>query len=77
MTGVQTCALPISAPVRAQVKLRYRHAPQPATVQQTGPDQLTVVFDEPQRAPTPGQALVAYDGDIVIGGGIIGKEGNP
>ncbi|NBK78924.1 tRNA 2-thiouridine(34) synthase MnmA [bacterium D16-76] len=70
-------AASLPTPVRAQVKLRYRHAPQPATVQQTGPDQLTVVFDEPQRAPTPGQALVAYDGDIVIGGGIIGKEGNP
>lgn len=70
-------AASLPTPVRAQVKLRYRHAPQPATVQQTGPDQLTVVFDEPQRAPTPGQALVAYDGDIVIGGGIIGKKGNP
>ena len=70
-------AASLPAPVRAQVKLRYRHAPQPATVQQTGPDQLTVVFDEPQRAPTPGQALVAYDGGTVIGGGIIGKEGNP
>lgn len=62
-------ALP--SPVRAQVKLRYRHAPQPALVEQTGPDELTVTFDEPQRAPTPGQALAAYDGDTVIGGGII------
>lgn len=61
----------LTAPIRAQVKLRYRHAPQPALVEQTGPDALTVTFDEPQRAATPGQALVVYDGDTVIGGGVI------
>ncbi len=60
-----------STPVRAQVKLRYRHAPQPARVEQTGPDELTAIFDQPQRAATPGQALVVYDGETVIGGGTI------
>lgn len=61
----------LPGPMRARVKLRYRHAPQPATIEQTGPHELTATFDEPQRAPTPGQALVAYDGDTVIGGGTI------
>ena len=61
----------LPGPVRAQVKLRYRHAPQPALLEQTGEDTLQVTFDQPQRAATPGQALVAYDGDTVIGGGVI------
>ena len=61
----------LSAPVRAQVKIRYQHAPAPATVTQTGDDSLHVVFDTPQRAIAPGQSAVIYDGDTVIGGGII------
>lgn len=61
----------LPGPVRAQVKLRYRHAPQPALLEQTGEDTLQATFDQPQRAATPGQAMVAYDGDIVIGGGVI------
>ncbi|WP_347130231.1 aminomethyltransferase beta-barrel domain-containing protein, partial [Neglectibacter timonensis] len=46
-------------------------AEQPATVLQTGPDELRVTFDEPQRAVTKGQALVLYEGDTVVGGGTI------
>jgi len=42
-----------------------------ATVEQTGDDELRVVFDEPQRAAAPGQAVVLYDGDVVVGGGTI------
>ncbi len=64
----------LPGPVRAQVKLRYRHAPQPALVEQTGEDTLRATFDEPQRAATPGQALVIYDGDTVIGGGVIARQ---
>ncbi len=64
-------ALP--GPVRVQAKLRYRHPPQPALAEQTGEDEITVTFDQPQRAPTPGQALVLYDGETVVGGGIIGR----
>ena len=52
-------------------KIRYNHAPQPATVSITGDDELTVRFDEPQSAITPGQAVVLYDGDVVLGGGWI------
>ena len=54
-----------------QAKIRYNHAPQPATVSVTGADELTVRFDEPQSAITPGQAVVLYDGDVVLGGGWI------
>jgi tRNA-specific 2-thiouridylase len=54
-----------------QAKIRYNHAPQPATVSVTGDDELTVRFDEPQSAITPGQAVVLYDGDVVLGGGWI------
>lgn len=61
----------LDQPIRAQVKIRYQHAPSPATVTQTGEDSLHVEFDTPQRAIAPGQSVVIYDGDTVIGGGII------
>ncbi|PWU07800.1 MAG: tRNA 2-thiouridine(34) synthase MnmA [Terriglobia bacterium] len=58
--------------VRAQVKIRNKHAAAPATVRGTSdPRRVEVVFDEPQRAVTPGQAAVFYDGDLVLGGGWI------
>ena len=56
---------------RFSVKIRYRHAPASATVTQIDEDTLLVKFDEPQRAAAAGQSLVMYDGDTVIGGGII------
>jgi tRNA-specific 2-thiouridylase len=61
----------LDAPIRAQVKIRYQHAPATATVTQTGADTLHVEFDAPQRAIAPGQSVVIYDGDTVVGGGII------
>ncbi len=64
----------ISAPLRLRAKVRYRMAEQPCTVEQTGPDALRVTFDQPQRAITPGQAVVLYDGDVVVGGGTIIRE---
>lgn len=54
-----------------KAKVRYRQPEQWATVTQTGPDSLKVVFDEPQRAITCGQSVVLYDGDRVLGGGTI------
>ena len=59
------------APVRCQAKIRYNHDPQPATAQVAGEDELTVRFDDPQSAITPGQAVVLYDRDVVLGGGWI------
>ena len=61
----------IPEPLRVKARVRYRQKEQPATVLQTGPDELRVVFDQPQRAVTPGQSLVLYDGDTVVGGGRI------
>jgi tRNA-specific 2-thiouridylase len=58
-------------PMRVGVKIRHRHQPAAAMIESTGPDQITVTFDEPQRAITPGQAAVFYDGDVVVGGGWI------
>ncbi len=61
----------LDQPIRATVKIRSAHAPCPATVTQTGKDSLHVEFDTPQRAVAPGQSVVIYDGDTVVGGGII------
>lgn len=61
----------IYEPIRAEVKIRYRHPAQPATVTQTGEDEIRIRFDTPQRAVTKGQAAVIYLGDTVLGGGTI------
>ena len=61
----------ISRPLRLQAKIRYNQKAQWATVQQTADDELLVEFDQPQRAIARGQAVVLYDGDIVVGGGRI------
>ena len=58
-------------PVRVTVRTRYLQAEQPAIAEQTGEDELRIEFDSPQRAITPGQGAVLYDGDIVVGGGTI------
>jgi tRNA-specific 2-thiouridylase len=68
----------IDKPLRVTVKTRYQEAEKKATVEQTGPDEFRVEFDDPlgeggQRAVSPGQAAVLYDGDIVLGGGTIIK----
>jgi tRNA-specific 2-thiouridylase len=67
----------LEKPLRAAVKTRYAQQEQKATVEQTGEDTLRVEFDEPQRAVTPGQAVVFYDGDIVAGGGVIAAAYGP
>jgi tRNA-specific 2-thiouridylase len=58
-------------PMRVTVKIRHRHEPAAAMIQRSGPDEILATFDEPQRAITPGQAAVFYDGDVVVGGGWI------
>jgi tRNA-specific 2-thiouridylase len=58
-------------PIRVFAKIRHRHDAAPATVEKRGDDEVLVTFDTPQRAITPGQAVVFYDGDVVVGGGWI------
>jgi tRNA-uridine 2-sulfurtransferase len=64
----------LTAPMRVKIKIRHRHEPAAATLQPTGgadPAAVIALFDEPQRAVTPGQSAVFYDGDEVVGGGWI------
>lgn len=72
--GVNWIALDNPAePVRAEVRVRYRHTAAPATLTPLEDNRVRVEFDEPQRAITPGQATVFYRGDEVVGGGWIVK----
>lgn len=68
-------ALPrIDAPIRVQAKIRYKAAPAWAILEQTDDKTAHLLFDEPQRAISPGQSVVFYDGEYVIGGGIIANK---
>ena len=62
-----------AAPLRAEVKIRNKHAAAPATLHPVAGEgaRVEVRFDEPQRAVTPGQGAVFYSGDLVLGGGWI------
>jgi tRNA-specific 2-thiouridylase len=62
------------APMRVQAKIRHRHEPAPAVLEPAENGEVRVTFDEPQRAITPGQAVVFYDGDLVVGGGWIAES---
>ena len=61
----------LTAPMRVRTKIRHRHEPAWATLEPASTDEVIVTFDEPQRAVTPGQSAVFYDGDEVVGGGWI------
>ena len=61
----------LEAPLRVTAKTRYRQKDVPAVIEPLADGKIKVTFDEPQRAITPGQAVVFYDGDYVVGGGII------
>jgi tRNA-specific 2-thiouridylase len=67
------CAPPTS-PLHVAAKIRHSHQPAPATVRALEGDAAEVVFDTPQRAVSPGQSVVFYDGDVVIGGGVISRS---
>ncbi len=61
----------LDQPIQVMAKVRYRMAEQPATLEQTGPDTARLTFQQPQRAITPGQSVVFYQDDVVLGGGVI------
>jgi tRNA-specific 2-thiouridylase len=65
-----SCAEP-RQPIRAEVQIRYRSSPVLATIVPVEDNQARIVFDEPQFGITPGQAAVWYDGEVLLGGGLI------
>jgi tRNA-specific 2-thiouridylase len=67
---------PLSESIHCKAKTRYRQSDQPCFLQPLGHDRCKVVFETPQRAITPGQSVVFYDGDICLGGGIIESKYN-
>ena len=61
----------IKFPLKVMAKIRYRHKPASATISKQKNNRIKVVFSKPQRAITPGQSIVFYNGQELLGGGII------
>ncbi|BCX80992.1 tRNA-uridine 2-sulfurtransferase [Methylomarinovum caldicuralii] len=71
---------PPTGDFRCTAKIRYRQPDQSCRVERLGDDRVRVTFDQPQRAITPGQSVVFYDGEVCLGGGVIetlSNERNP
>jgi tRNA-specific 2-thiouridylase len=66
-------AAPPAGPLRVEARIRHSHRPAPATLTVLPGGDVEVVFDEPQRAVTPGQSVVWYEGARVGGGGVIAR----
>jgi tRNA-uridine 2-sulfurtransferase len=64
---------PPREPIRVDARIRHNHTPSPASVRALSDGSAEVVFDAPQRAVTPGQSVVWYRGDCVVGGGVISR----
>jgi len=60
----------LEAPLEVTAQIRHRHTPAPATIRPCG-QEVEVRFETPQWAPAPGQSVVFYQGDLVVGGGVI------
>ena len=71
-SGFNWLSVPVpEGPLRVCARTRYRQREQPAVVRALSGGRIELVFDAPQRAVTPGQAVVLYDGELVLGGGTI------
>ena len=73
---IWTCGVVPEKPINCKAKIRYKHKEQPCTASVLPNGDVSVVFDEPQRAITPGQACVLYRDDEVLGGGTILPDQN-
>jgi len=71
--GLHDSGANANTPMRVTAKIRHRHEPAPAVLENAANGEVRVTFDEPQRAITPGQAVVFYQDDLVIGGGWIAE----
>ncbi|MFL6386876.1 MAG: tRNA 2-thiouridine(34) synthase MnmA [Terriglobales bacterium] len=71
--GLQDSGAEANTPMRVTAKIRHRHEPAPAVLENALNGEVRVTFDEPQRAITPGQAVVFYQDDVVVGGGWIAE----
>jgi tRNA-uridine 2-sulfurtransferase len=69
--GLQDSGAEANTPMRVTAKIRHRHEPAPAVLENAPNGEVRVTFGEPQRAITPGQAVVFYQDDVVVGGGWI------
>jgi tRNA-uridine 2-sulfurtransferase len=63
-----------TTPIKAEVQIRYRSAPTPATLIPLDGDRVQITFDDPQFSITPGQAAVFYEGEMLLGGGVIERS---
>jgi tRNA-specific 2-thiouridylase len=66
---------PLAPGARVQVQVRHRSMPAPAEIVRVDGDEIELALEEPVAAITPGQSLVLYDGDRVLGGGFIERGG--
>jgi tRNA-specific 2-thiouridylase len=71
LVSTEDSRVQVGAGFECEVMIRYRQKPQPAIVRVLEEGKIEIEFKQPERAVTPGQSAVLYDGDVVLGGGII------